>query len=286
MLSVVVACVENPESLRECIDSLVQSCAEIEAEIIVVSPLAEVEGIAKATQVRFETAPTGSLVPHLWARGIAASAGSVVALTISQCRASRAWAKSLKDAVHGGAAAAGGPLTLSPEASATDSAVFFLRYSAFLPGPRRSTTSIAGDNCAYSRESLNNGWWDVESGFWEIEVNEKLLAEGKQLTWVPDAVMEFGNAGSLGGNAERRYVHGRRFGVTRTRVNDESVLRVALASPLVPPVLFGRAVRRAWSDKNMRMRLIQSIPAFAVLSAAWAFGEAVGAIRGDGANRH
>ena len=189
-------------------------------------------------------------------------------------------------AITGGAAAAGGPLTLHPDASNVDSAIFFLRYSAFLPDRSPSTTAdIAGDNSAYSSESLESGGWSREHGFWEVEVNDRLRNRGRKLEWVPEAAMEFRGAGTLSTIARRRYVHGRRFGVSRKVEHGESSLRIALASPLVPVVLFARAARRAWPNKLYRRRLLASVPAFALLAASWAFGEAVGAAGAGDANR-
>ena len=230
--------------------------------------------------------PPDTLVPRLWSKGIAASAGAVVALTIGQCSASTDWAQAMLGAISDGAAAAGGPLSLSRSASALDAAVFFLRYSAFLPERLPSAIAgIAGDNCAYSSDALEAGGWTPESGFWEIEVNNRLAEEGKEIAWVPDAKMEFGGAGRISANARRRFQHGRHFGASRRAVNGESLLRIALASPLVPFVLFVRAARRAWPNRQYRRQLIVSVPAFAVLSASWALGEAVGAIGGGVADR-
>ena len=88
--------------------------------------------VARHSGVRSISMPPDTLVPRLWSEGIAASAGEVVALTISQCSASARLGPSMLNAISNGAAAAGGPLTLSPTASRFDAAMFFLRYSAFL----------------------------------------------------------------------------------------------------------------------------------------------------------
>lgn len=288
-LSVVVACVEHSESIDRCIASLQATCAGIETEILVVSASSGSwdQTLAGRHQgVTVISMPPDTLVPCLWAKGITSSAGRVVALTISQCSASTTWARSLLSAISDGAAAAGGPLALRPDASTFDSAIFFLRYSAFLSERSSSTTiSIAGDNCAYSSEALEVGGWTAETGFWENEVNKILEDRGKPVVWVPEAKMEFGDAGSISANAHRRFVHGRHFGASRRADRGESSMRIALASPLVPLVLFARAARRAWPNKQYRRKLITSAPAFAVLSAAWALGEAVGAIGGRGAHR-
>ncbi len=239
---------------------------------------------SRYSYVRFLDMPPDTLVPRLWSEGITASLGPVVALTISECSANSGWASAMINAIADGAAVAGGPISLTPNASIFDAAVFFLRYSAFLSDVQPATQQIAGDNCVYSRESLEFGGWSRDSGFWEYDVNKMLRKAGKSIAWVPPATMQFGDAGSVTSNARRRFTHGRLFGASRTE-RGESSLGIAVASPIVPFVLFARAASRAWPNRQYRTKLISSFPAFAMLSAAWALGEAVGAIGGGGADR-
>ncbi len=211
----------------------------------------------------------------------------IVVLTISQCAATKGWASALLSVVKRGADVAGGALALDPAASITDTAIFFLRYSAFIAGrPRYRAGAIAGDNAVYTRDTIESGGWTRESGFWEVEVNELLRRKGKRIEFAPDAVMLFGDAGGVLETAKRRYVHGRRFGATRYREFGDSVLRIVLASPLVPMILFARATRRAWPLKQYRLRLLAALPAFSLLAASWALGEAVGALEAGVANRN
>ena len=290
VLSVVVACAERVDSLPACLDSLRESCAGFVAEIIVsvcedASP-SEIE--SRHPDVRVVTLPRGALVPLLWAEGISESRGAVVALTISQCTASREWAKAMINAINSGASAAGGPLVLERSASVLDAAVFFLRYSAFLNErcpPSSHTAAIAGDNSAYSRLALERGGWTREAGFWEVEVNELLIDRGDALAWVPEAVMQFRSAGSMSVLSQRRFLHGKLFGISRTKTRGESSLRIVLAAPLVPLVMLARAARLAWPNREYRRRLLAASPAFAWLSACWALGEAVGAIGAGFADR-
>lgn len=283
----VVACVDQADSLDRCLASLQATCAGIKTEVIVVSAA---EGphardiSSRYSSVRFLGMPPDSLVPRLWSEGISASLGPIVALTISECSANSGWVPAMINAIADGAAAAGGPISLTPNASIFEAAVFFLRYSAFLSDVPSSTQQIAGDNCAYSRESLESGGWSRDSGFWEYDVNKILREAGKTISWVPLAIMQFGDAGSVMSTARRRFTHGRLFGASRTE-RGESSLGIAVASPFVPFVLFARATNRVWPHRQYRSKLIRSLPAFAMLSAAWALGEAVGAIGGSGADR-
>ncbi|MEP6506862.1 MAG: hypothetical protein ABJC63_01450 [Gemmatimonadales bacterium] len=277
--------------MAQCLDSVFVSCADIEVEVIVAEAgklvdLARVNATHPA--VKLITLPATALVPRLWAEGIVQSRGGVVALTLSECTAGKDWGTSILAAMAKGSAAAGGPISLSASATMLDSAVFFLRYSAFMSEKsmeNRQTVEIAGDNAAYARTSLELGGWSRRSGFWEVDVNELLRKRGDDIAWVPAATMEFANAGSLSTLSHRRYEHGRLFGHARAASRGESPLRIALAAPFVPLVLMTRAVRRVWEIKQYRTKLAKSLPAFAWLSACWAFGEAVGAIEAGIANR-
>lgn len=290
-MSVVVACVERTDSLRACLDSLLASCATFDVEIIVV--VAGDLANAGTLEVSYPTAKiitcsSTALVPQLWGEGIVASRGVAVALTLCQCIASREWGRAIMGALNDGAAAAGGPITISPAASTVDAAVFFLRYSAFMSGSRSEASrivEIAGDNSAYSRNALEIGGWNRESGFWEVDVNDLLRRRGDVIAWVPSATMEFANAGGLRNLSHHRFEHGRLFGHSRATSRGESPIRIAFAAPLVPLVLIARAARRTWPRKEYRAKLAGSLPAFMWLAACWAFGEAVGAMEAGLANR-
>jgi hypothetical protein len=137
LLSVVIACNERPDSLATCIEAVRESCREIATELIVVSSLAGPsvnDSISRYAGVRAIMLNEEALVPHLWAEGIARANGSIIALTISQCVPVREWAGAMVGSISKGAAAAGGPLSLHSDASNVDAAIFFLRYSAVLPG--------------------------------------------------------------------------------------------------------------------------------------------------------
>ncbi len=198
-----VACVERADSLSGCLDSLVASCQTFDVEIIVVvaGDLVDRAALAAAyPAVNIIMLSKSALVPQLWSEGIVASRGGAVALTLCQCTAGQEWGSALVRALSGGAAAAGGPIILNPSASTLDSAVFFLRYSAFMNdqvNESSHTIKIAGDNAAYSRRALERGGWTRDSGFWEVDVNEVLRKRGDVIAWVPSAAMEFANAGTL-----------------------------------------------------------------------------------------
>lgn len=223
--------------------------------------------------------PAGTLVPSLWAAGLHAARGDAVAFTLGQMIVSGSWARALLDGLRT-ADGVGGPLLLAPEADVVDTAVFCLRYSAFLPslmpdGPVQG--DIAGDNAAYRREALERHRPSVEQGFWELEFHRLLRADGGMLTAAAGALARFRGAPALGSMARHRYEHGREFGVTR-REQGESRLRIVAAAPLVPPLLAWRSARRVRREPEIRRRLPAALPALLTLAGFWAAGEARGAL--------
>lgn len=288
-LSIIIGSVESTRSIGRCLDALVVSCAGIDAEIVVVNagpdPVVE-SATANISNARFHSMPNDSLTPQLWSEGIASSSGRVVALLTGHCIVTPQWARTLLDALDEGAAAAGGPLSLADDACEVDAAIFFLRYSAFLEGRGNSTVAeIAGDNAAYTRDSIPPGSWNRENGFWETDVNRAIARAGGAIVWRDDAVAEFTHSFRFATICRHRFEHGRLFGTGRVSERGESKARIILASPLVPFILAVRIGRRVIRFRRYRMRYLVALPLVLVLAACWAFGEATGAMDGSVAHR-
>jgi hypothetical protein len=288
--SIIVGSVESNRSLGRCLDSLEASCDGLDAEIVVVNAGRDrliTECVAQHPGVRLIEMPADSLTPVLWAEGIASTNGDVFALLTAHTVVSRMWARSLFDTLREGAAGAGGPLRLGGDASITDTAIFFLRYSAFLEGrPNTAVTEIAGDNAAYVRNSVPRDSWSREGGFWETDVNRALLRNGGTLQWRDDAVVEFAQSFGFASICRHRFAHGRLFGRARVGDRRESRARLVMAAPLVPVVLVGRISRRVRATSRERARFLTAVPLLVTIAACWAAGEAVGAIESPVANRN
>ena len=276
---------EAAATIRACLESIATSCAHIDHEVIVVdssrddSAAIAARSLPAATIVRHGSA---LLVPNLWAAGIESARGSVVALTTANFRVSEGWAEALLSALGDSVAGVGGMIALADDVSITDAAVFFLRYSAYLPSGSTTiseTRDFAGDNCCYLRSALKNGTWSVEHGFWETEENTALRKAGHRLVMNPDAKAIFLGGMTLGAFSRQRFAHAVLFGDWRARVNGESRARIIAAAPLVPFILALRIAKRAWRISEYRSPLIGSMPVLLWLAACWAAGEAAGALR-------
>jgi glycosyltransferase involved in cell wall biosynthesis len=284
-LSVVIGTISSERSIRACITSVIESCAALRAEIIVVDASAdETASLVRRhfPEVQLISLPTNTLTPVLWSTGIAAARGSRVATTTGHCVVPTGWAQELIAALDSGAAGAGGPILIRERASLVDRAIYFLRYSAFMPRASDEVarvSEIAGDNAMYSRSALDEYPSAMSEGFWEVELHAALRAKGKYLVMVQRAAAEFGDSFTLGVISRHRFAHGRHYGEWRVRQQAESALRIALAAPLVPLVLLYRIAGRVMRSGSRRASFILASPVIFWLAACWAFGEAVGAIR-------
>ena len=283
-LSVVIGSVDGERAIRRCLESIIESCRGIETEIILVDAshdytvalaresFPEITVIEKSGDV---------LVPLLWSEGIARARGESVALLTPHCTVDPRWARELISALDGGASGAGGPVALAGDASRSDAAIYFSRYSAFVPW-RFSAVSrvgdVAGDNAMYSGASLRDHLSLFSDGFWEIEFHEILRTEGKYLVMVADAPVTFGRASSLGTVSRQRVLHGRHFGEWRVRRRRSDAFRLILGGPFVPLVLFTRIAKRVWKFKEYRERFISASPLVLKLTGQWSLGELFGAL--------
>lgn len=283
-LTVVVASLEARHTIAACLDRLETACAGLAHEILVIDASADrtldaVRGRGGATQM-FEL-PVGTLAPALWSAGIARARGRVVALTTGHCLVTPTWASALVAAIDGGAAAAGGPFRVAQGTGPTDWAVFYLRYSAFLPavmGAGRIDGELAGDNAAYRHADLMRHPDVYAHGFWELDMHRVIRAEGGWLAAVPEAVCEFGRSFPFLVVARHRFAHGQHSGASRAGQRIRPAWQIVAGAPLVPVVLAVRAAGRVTRDGGS-WRFWAALPWFLTLASCWAAGEAVGAWR-------
>ena len=284
-LSVVLACTEREKRvLPASIAAVQRELSGLSGELILVaSPesSASISAIAARTGAR-SVESAGFLVPELWRDGWRASLGDAVAFLIPECHVAPGWARALLRELEHGAGGAGGYFALDASATSTDAAIYFLRYASFSDAERitRDVVDIAGDNAIYRRDAMMPHAATFAGGFWEVDLHRRFRAEGVRLVLCGDAVAKFSGAPGLVAMSRQRLTHGRHFGAWRaSRGKRPAWITLALA-PAVPAVLVARIVRRVWSRRHERLRLLTALPALSVLSCAWALGETIGALAG------
>lgn len=286
-ISVVVGTVAAADNIDATLESIAASVGGRRAEILVVD--ASTDGTAERAArhgVDVERRASGELVPRLWAAGIRRARGHVVAVTTGHTVVGPGWADALTTPLlRPEVGGVGGPLRLAPYASRVDAGVFFLRYAAFLPsvladGPIAG--EIAGDNAAYRREDLWRNPATLANGFWEHEFHKELRARGLQLWGASGAVADFGRAFPFGVIARHRFAHGREFGRSRLADGSRRAWQIVVGAPLVPALLTTRAARSVARDRTHVWPFVTALPMTMSLAAAWAAGEAVGALSPKG----
>jgi hypothetical protein len=284
-LSIVVACDGAIDRIPERLDALARACDGLPANVIVVHDAAVrvVLPAAPPISTTIMSAPS-ALVPVLWGRGMAEASGRIVALTTTQFRVQRGWARALLAPFEArDVAGVGGRMALAPDASMLERAVFLIRYSEHMAASSaHAPRDIAGDNAAYRKDAVLAVCPNVADGFWEVDAHRLMRAAGARFVHAPDAVAEFTPALSLREMMANRFVHGSHYGAYRVSALRWPRWRALAVTPLVPAVLlariFGR-VRRAGQPLGTALMLT---PAMVPLLIAWAAGEARGALSDAG----
>jgi hypothetical protein len=263
-------------TLRACLDSLIAQ-ADASTEIIVVDS-AKKSLTADYPHVIVIPADPLMLTPVFWQLGINAADTDtvIVALTIDHCIPSPNWIESIRAAFqeYPDLAGVGGALDAPHTGKATDWAIYFARYSAFLPPVENQIVDdIAGDNAAYRLSSIRRcggGWLD---GFWETIVHDCLQSNGETLRLDPAMTVQFAGGALLRDMAKLRFEHGKHYGSTR---DGNRLIRI-LTSPAIPFVLLNRIFGRVRSKRRDWIgKFVTALPALMVLIGAWSLGELAG----------
>ncbi len=225
-----------------------------------------------------------ALTPHLWTRGIMHATGDAVALTIADCRPADDWVSAILEALNEmpSVAAIGGAIDLDPRGSPADWALYFLRYSAYMPPLQGGPVSeIAGDNAVYRRSALDRHPEAWRHGFWEPTVHASLRQGGMALALDPRIIIVHRHSLNVGEFSRQRFAHGRAFGAARFG-SAPLVLRVlrALAAPAVAMVLMARVLRGVLAKRRHRLRLVAGLPFLTWFVLCWIAGETVGSFLG------
>src|SRR3990172_817836 len=150
-ISVIVASKNGQETIEECLTSIEKQKENQLLEIIVVTDNSK-NGTSQIIKNRFPgvklielSKPT--LIPYLWSAGIEAASGEILAITIAQCIPTIDWVHKLIESLKPPYSAVGGAIENSETASLTDWALYFCRYSNYMPPfDEREVLDMAGHN--------------------------------------------------------------------------------------------------------------------------------------------
>lgn len=280
-LSIILAEATDHPELDATLASIEAACAGIAAEVLVVRPGGRAPlRASQAVTLREITVDDATLVPVRWGHGVRAAQAPVFGCLTTEFTVNGEWARALLAAVAGGATGAAGAIELAPHAGMTSTATYLVRFSAYMPRPgreARTTSQMPGDTAGYQRDAVIASADLLADGFWEVEFHRRFLADGRRLVAIAIPLAKFNSSRSLSASLLLRFRHGREFGITRVVRHRHNRAVLVLGAPLVSVVLATRIVRRALRSPGAWRLLLRAFPAVALMSAAWAAGEARGA---------
>jgi hypothetical protein len=280
-LSVILAEATDNPGVEPSLRAIERACTGLAVEVLVVRPTGRPAlPSSRSITIRELRAKDDSLVPERWGQGVQAARAPVFACLTTELMVHPAWAQALLDALGSEAVGAAGSIELAPRAGMVATAVYLVRFSAFLP--RRGTGTpvdgnIPGDSAGYRREAVLAHPDLLVAGFWEAEFHRRFRAEGRRLIMIGQPLSLFRSALRIRTAMRLRVRHGRGYGITRVAQHGERAAQVMLAAPVVPWALLARILRRARRTPGGLRLALRALPAIGLLCVAWAWGEATGA---------
>lgn len=280
-LTVVIAVKGGQANLSAILDRLsVVDSRTVEVLFCTAGPASEAL-MSPGARHRVIEAEAAALVPHLWRDGLVAAGSDRVALTTAQFVPPENWIAGLLAADLDRWAGVGGPIENDAEVNTVRWAVYFLRYWKFAPPlPSGPVEEIAADNAVYDRREVIKHPDLLAQGFWEPSFHARFRADGRDLGLDPRLLSLYRGHDSVGEFSRQRFAHGRTFAETRGRARPRAnAVAYLLATPLLPPLLIGRIMSRAFRRRRLAVRFFQALPWLLVFVTGWSAGEAAGYLK-------
>lgn len=288
-ISVVIASVNGPNYVDECLASLERQTLKDRAEVIVADCCGN--GVTelvrrKYPRVRLISFAERRPIPELRAVGMKNARGEIIAITEDHCLAEPHWYERILAAHEAHFGAIGGAVENHPSIRhLIDWGVFFCEYSQYMnPIPAGEAADIPGNNTSYRREFLAH-MADLldHGGSWESFLNERLREKGVKLYSDPSIIVFHKKVFGFGYFLRQRYHYARSY--AGMRVEEASFAKRLLYAgfcPLLPLLLIGRMGWRVLSKRRHVGKFIQALPLLWIFSLSWAWGEFIGYLSGAG----
>ncbi len=285
-ISVVLAAPDGGRCLNCCLEALEAQISPALGEIVVAhGPRIRPEDLwrSSAARIRWIPLPLDTEVPRLWKAGIEASTGKIIVLLVESCVPSPGWVDQILKSHESQTSVIGGAIDLDPALGLVDSAVYFCRYSRYMPPfTARYVDDLPGTNCSYPRASLEGVKDEMADGFWESFVHEKMKNQGGRLLCDPVIMVRY--TGPTFGKPflRARFAHGREFAARRAASlsRGQRALR-AVTFPLVAVLMLRRVAVQVWTRRRYRTRFLTCSPLLMLFLTAWSTGECLGYLLGS-----
>ena len=287
-LSVVIASVNGPEILLECLEALGRTAsAGTTLEILVVDRCGNEVRDALASrlpEVRVLPVDPATSIPEMRAVGFEHARGSAIAVIDDHILVPPDWPLQLQRALASGASVVGGSIYNAATGTIVDWAAFFCEYSHVIaPEATHDAERLTGNNVAYVRALRESYSAIARKGLWEDEFHNALRRDGIRLMCAPEIAVGHKMHQRMQEYISQRYWYSRARtgGASEHLTLSQRALGLA-RSFVLPPVLFARIVARVLRSHRHHRELLKSLPLVAAFVCVWAAGEGVGYTAGPG----
>jgi len=277
-LTIVVAAPKASPTLGECLDALASQVRGRNIEVLV--PAATAAGVQlvreRFPQFTVIAVPASSLLPDLWGAGVARARGRILALTSSSCTPDQGWVEVILQAHLEYHSAIGGTIDIASHSGLVAWALYFIRFSVFMPPLEAGPADVCADNGSYKRAAIADqlAWIDAH-GFWDHEVNERLHAQMRSRWRDPHMLVTCKQA--AGGSRER---FGHALGRLRAAQFDHRRRALQLLkTPALPGVYLARIARTVFRARRHRLAFVLSLPLIAWYLMCWSAGQSLGLVQ-------
>ncbi len=282
-ISVVIASQNARASISECLNAVIEQTRGLDAEILVADASTDGTDAIIAEQFPHITLIKGNaktdLIPQLWGLGMSKAVAPIVAITNAQCIPEAAWLTSIKRVFDtNDVCGVGGPILPPVKGSALDWAIYFSRFTAFMPPVQTGAIrELPGDNVAYTKNGLDAYWINRDRGFWETLFHHELRENQQSLYMSADVKVHLAHTEGAEDFWGVRMKHGRHYGSTRPNTNALARIIRILSAPILVPYLVSRmGVRVLSKRKDFLVPYLIALPWLVVFTVAWSIGEIQG----------
>ncbi len=285
-LSVVIASVNGPGCILECLEKLEALPERDQLEILVLDRRSD--GTAQMIAERFprvvlEAGLTGRSIPELRWRGMRAARGEMVAVIEDHCLVTPGWAAEILRHAGSDFGVVGGPVENGSRERILDWAFFLAEYGPCMPPlAAGETDAVPGNNAAYRRSllPLDEPAWAT---LWESFLQNELRKRGLRSFLSPVMLVYHKKSFRLGEMLEQRFLYSRSFAAMRARAMTAGRrLLYAGLSILLPGLLLWRISRCLIAKRRNGREFLLGLPAIVLFVLSWAAGEMVGYLAGAG----
>lgn len=289
LISIVIASVNGPPAIHECLDALTRQEGEIPYEVLVVDRCGDAtrnEIERRFTQPEIRLIPTERFpsIPKLRAIGIAAARGRLIGILEDHCNVPPRWFEAIARAHRSGYQAIGSPVENGSVERLVDWAVFFCEYARFMPPTATGVVPEIPGNCAvYDRQLLDQLGPELQDEVWDSFLHQRMKELGVSFYCDPEMTVSHKKEFRFGYFMSQRYHYSRSFaGMRMSGAPLWKRLAFAGATTLLPPLLFARMAKVIWKKGRRQTTFLLATPVIGAFLLSWAWGEAVGALFGPG----